>query len=117
MIGEMELRPTDIISIIHQAGVKSFSEVESNKKSISECGWFPYIQNILLHKQFCDTMTMKDIETGKNCSLVPSTFIESKSSVESINSNESDSCNKINAYQLQNQNHHSTFYPERPNAA
>ena len=65
MIGDIELLTTDIIPLINKAWGKSFSELESNKKSIAECGWFPYNQNILMHKQICDTMTMKEIETDK----------------------------------------------------
>ena len=42
MIGDMELLPTDIITLINKAWVNSFSEVESNRKSIVERGWFPY---------------------------------------------------------------------------
>ena len=63
MIGDMELLPTDIIPLINKYWVHSFAEVESNKKSIAERGWFPYNQNLLMHKQLRDTMTMKDIET------------------------------------------------------
>ena len=73
----MELLPTDIIPLINRAWVNSFAEVESNKKAIAKRGCFPYNQNLLMHKQFCNTMTMKDIETDKKRGLVPSTFIES----------------------------------------
>ena len=62
----MELLPTGIIPIINKAWEKSFSEVESSKKAISERGWFLYNQSILIHKQIRDTMTMKYIETEKN---------------------------------------------------
>ena len=59
----MELLSTDIIPLTNKYWVNSFDEVESNKKSIAERGWFPYNQNLLMHKQLRDTMTMKDIET------------------------------------------------------
>ena len=75
MIGDMELFITDIIPLINKSWLNSFAEVESNKKFISECGWFPYHLNLLMHKQLRDTMTIKDIETEKKKGLVPSTFI------------------------------------------
>ena len=65
MIGDTELLPTDIDPPINRAWVNSFPEVEPNKKSITEHGWFPYNQNLLMHKQLHDTITMKDIETEK----------------------------------------------------
>ena len=63
MIGDMELLSTDIIPLTNKYWVNSFAEVESNKKSIAEHGWFPYNQNLLMHKQLRDTMNMKDIKT------------------------------------------------------
>ena len=74
MIGDIELIPTDIIKIINKAWVKSFAEVEPNKKSSSECRWFPYNWNIIMHKQLHYTMIMKDIKTEKNvhwCNQLP----------------------------------------------
>ena len=65
MIGGVELLPNDIIPLINKSRVNSFAEVESNKKSIAERGWFPYNRNILMHKQLCDTMNTKDIKTLK----------------------------------------------------
>ena len=41
MIGDMELLPTDAIPLINKDWVNSFDELESNKKAISERGWFP----------------------------------------------------------------------------
>ena len=70
MIGEMELLPTDIITIINKYWEISSSEVESNKKAISEHGWFPYNQNLLIYQQLHDTITMKDIEDEKICALM-----------------------------------------------
>ena len=75
MIGEMELIPTDIIIITIKAWENSFAEVEPNKKSIEERGWFPYNQSLLIYKQLRDTTTMKDIKTEKR-TLVPSTLAE-----------------------------------------
>ena len=66
MISEMGLLRTNVIPVISKSWGNSFSEVDSNKKSIAEHGWFPYNQNLLIHKQFRDTITMKDIETEKN---------------------------------------------------
>ena len=85
----MELLPTDIVLLINKDWVNSFAEVESNKKSIAEYGWFPYNQNLLMHKQLRATMTTKDIENEKKRGLVPSTFVNPKSSVESIHYNAS----------------------------
>ena len=42
MIGDMELIPTDIIPLINKAWLNSFSDVESNRKSIVERVWFQY---------------------------------------------------------------------------
>ena len=61
IIGDMEIITTNIITLINKFWLNSFSEVESNKKDITEHGWFPYNQNILLRKKLCYSMTMKDI--------------------------------------------------------
>ena len=42
MIGDMEIIPTYIIPLINKAWVNSLDEVEPNKNSFAERGWFPY---------------------------------------------------------------------------
>ena len=91
MIDEMSLLPTGIIPIINKALGKVLSELGSKNKAVSECGWIPYNKKLLIHTQFCDTTTMKDIETDKKRALVTSKFMESTSYTESIHSNDSDS--------------------------
>ena len=96
----MELLPTDIIPPINKDCVNSFADVESNRTVIAERGWFPYNRNHLMHKQLCNTMTMKYIETEKKRRLVLSTFIESTYSIESIHSNASSSLKENDRLQI-----------------
>ena len=77
----MELIPTDIIILINEDWVNSFTEVQSNKKAIAERVWLPYNQNLIIHKQLCDTTNIKYIEADKKGVLVPSIFIDTTSSI------------------------------------
>ena len=42
------IEPHKIISIINYAWSKSFGKVKSNKKAISDRGWYPYNRNLMI---------------------------------------------------------------------
>jgi hypothetical protein len=65
MIQDLELQPTDIMILIGQAWDKSFNNIDGNKNTIRERGWFPYDRNLLLHKDVRRAMADEEIEKEK----------------------------------------------------
>ena len=66
------IEPHEIISIINYAWSKSFGKVESNKKSISDRGWYPYNRNFMIDPSILAYITK---EEEKNKVLATSTII------------------------------------------
>lgn len=69
----MELQATDIIPMINYAWKFSFATVESNRKAISQRGWYPYNRNLLLHPELVVTMT-----EGEKCTAIQENLHPSK---------------------------------------
>ena len=69
--------PTDIIPIINYAWERSFGQVESSKRAISDRGWCPLNYNLLTNKQILPTMTMSE-------SIELQSMIKTKSSIATI---------------------------------
>ena len=61
----MKLVLTDAILIINDVWIDSFGRVKTNKKAISERGWYLYNRILLQHSEIYTTMTSKEREAKK----------------------------------------------------
>jgi hypothetical protein len=73
---DVDLVPTDIIPLVNYAWECSFCKVESNKRAICDCGWYPLNRCLLLEPVLRETMTQKDIEDEKSEGLHPKHDVE-----------------------------------------
>ena len=87
-IGDMELLPTDIIPLINKDWINSFSEVWSNKKIYCKT-WLVSIQPKSSYAQSpsCYYENKRYWNREKRV-ILPSNFLDSKSSIESIHYND-----------------------------
>ena len=60
MMDVPSILPTDISPMINHAWERSFAQVESNKKAISDRGWSPLNYNLLTNKQNLPTITASE---------------------------------------------------------
>ena len=51
---------TNIVPLVNKAWNASFVRIDKNRKAISERGWGPCNQNLLLYKEILNTMTQED---------------------------------------------------------
>jgi len=77
MMDVPSILPTDIIPIINFAWERSFAQVESSKRAISDRGWCPLNYNLLTNKQILPTMTISE-------SIELQSMIKNKSSIATI---------------------------------
>ena len=69
----LKFLPTDTMLLMNQAWDDRFSNMTTNKKEISERGWFPFNCLLLNYPEIRATVTMSYIETEKKlmfCTLV-----------------------------------------------
>ena len=71
-LSDLQIMPTDIISLFNNAWEVSFGRVCTNKISISERGWFPYKINSLLNTDIQSSMALRDIDKVKKTKTMTS---------------------------------------------
>ena len=109
--------PTDIIPIINFAWERSFAQVESSKKVISDRGWCPLNCNPLTNKQILPTMTMSEsielqsmIKSNASLSKTICSITQQSSSTPELSMMKSTSLSELTDDQEMNYN---PFYMQR----
>jgi hypothetical protein len=66
---DLDLVPSDIIPLVNYTWDWSFAKIDSNKKAINDCGWFPFNRNLLLNPVLREIMTENDLAEEKEVGL------------------------------------------------
>ena len=73
---EIELIPTDIVPMIHEAWLLSFADIQGNKEAITERGFNPLNKNLLLNDMLRRTMTDYDKEEERTREYITNEMLQ-----------------------------------------